>query len=236
MKIEKKYLIVIISILVVAVLATTYAFFGATIINTLINATGVTTGKVELTISDTSVNVSSLAPIYNADYKTRAYSKVFTVSNSSDSLSACAKLYLNITNISESLKDENFKYAVISSDNHISKGNFSAANTTDDLLIFQSDFIATNSSKTYTLYIWIGNDDSQNQISMLNTSLTANIVVKGTDTKASTACEFVAETAPTVSFQNNWGGSLVDSFNSVVSVADGYVVVGDSTSIDITGI
>lgn len=236
MRIEKKYLIVIISILVVAVLATTYAFFGATIINTLINTTGVTTGKVELTISDTSVDVSSLAPIYNIDYTSRAYSKAFTVTNSSDSLNACAKLYLNITNISESLKDENFKYAVVSSDNHVSKGNFSTANTTDDLLIFQSDFIATNSSKTYTLYIWIGNDDSQNQIAMLNTSLTANVVVKGTDTKESTACEFVAESAPTVSFQNNLGGSLADSLNSVVSVADGYVVVGDSTSTDITGI
>lgn len=189
MQVKKKYLLISVLILIAGVLSVTFGFFGTEVVNTLINLTSVTTGTIELTLSDEQVNATNLAPIYDQYYAVQAYTKTFTVTNTEGSINACTNIYLDISSISESLKSEYFKYKIVSSDNKSSEGNFSSASTTENMLLLASGFFTGNQTKSYTLYIWISYQEDVNQISMLGTSMSASLIVEGSDVKQKLTCE-----------------------------------------------
>ena len=192
MKIDKKYIVLAVCILIGGVLTATLAFIGPDIItNGTINKNNVVTGNLKLKITDTSVNISNMAPIRSSNYETEAFKKEFTISNAESTLNGCMKLYLNFNNISSQLKSEYLVYKVVSSTGNISEGSFK--NIADNkLLIYDSDFIETNKSITYTLYIWLRyvEDPTINLASLLGTSVNAYVSVNGSDTKESTSCTF----------------------------------------------
>ena len=192
MKIDKKYIVIAVCILIGGVLTATLAFIGPDIItNGTINPNNVVTGNLKLKITDTSVNISNMAPIRSSNYETEAFKKEFTISNAESTLNGCMKLYLNFNNISSQLKSEYLVYKVVSSTGNISEGSFK--NIADNkLLIYDSDFIETNKSITYTLYIWLRyvEDPTINLASLLGTSVNAYVSVNGSDTKESTSCTF----------------------------------------------
>ena len=192
MKIDKKYIVIAVCILIGGVLTATLAFIGPDIItNGTINPNNVVTGNLKLKITDTSVNISNMAPIRSSNYETEAFKKEFTISNAESTLNGCMKLYLNFNSISDTLKSEYLVYKVVSSTGNISEGSFKDI-VDNKLLIYDSDFIETNKSITYTLYIWLRyvEDPTINLAGLLGKSLSAFVSVNGTDTKESTSCTF----------------------------------------------
>ena len=192
MKIDKKYIVIAVCILIGGVLTATLAFIGPDIItNGTINKNNVVTGNLKLKITDTSVNINNMAPIRSSNYETEAFKKEFTISNTESTLNGCMKLYLNFNSISEQLKSEYLVYKVVSSTGNISEGSFKDI-ADNKLLIYDSDFIESSKSITYTLYIWLRyvEDSTINLASLLGTSVNAYVSVNGTDTKESTSCKF----------------------------------------------
>ena len=192
MKIDKKYIVIAVCILIGSVLTATLAFIGPDIItNGTINKNNVVTGNLKLKITDTSVNINNMAPIRSSNYETEAFKKEFTISNAESTLNGCMKLYLNFNSISDTLKSEYLVYKVVSSTGNISEGSFKDI-ADNKLLIYDSDFIESSKSITYTLYIWLRyvEDSTINLASLLGTSVNAYVSVNGTDTKESTSCKF----------------------------------------------
>ncbi|MCI7559040.1 MAG: DUF6273 domain-containing protein [Clostridium sp.] len=192
MKIDKKYIVIAVCILIGGVLTATLAFIGPDIItNGTINPNNVVTGNLKLKITDTSVNINNMAPIRSSNYETEAFKKEFTISNAESTLNGCMKLYLNFNSISDTLKSEYLVYKVVSSTGNISEGSFKDI-ADNKLLIYDSDFIESSKSITYTLYIWLRyvEDSTINLASLLGTSVNAYVSVNGTDTKESTSCKF----------------------------------------------
>ena len=192
MKIDKKYIVIAVCILIGGVLTATLAFIGPDIItNGTINPNNVVTGNLKLKITDTSVNINNMAPIRSSNYETEAFKKEFTISNAESTLNGCMKLYLNFNNISSQLKSEYLVYKVVSSTGNVSEGSFKDI-ADNKLLIYDSDFIETGKSISYTLYIWLRyvEDPTINLTSLLGTSVNAYVSVNGSDTKESTSCTF----------------------------------------------
>ena len=192
MKIDKKYIVIAVCILIGGVLTATLAFIGPDIItNGTINPNNVVTGNLKLKITDTSVNINNMAPIRSSNYETEAFKKEFTISNAESTLNGCMKLYLNFNSISSQLKSEYLVYKIVSSTGNISEGSFKDI-VDNKLLIYDSDFIETSKSITYTLYIWLRyvEDPTINLASLLGTSVKAYVSVNGSDTKESTSCKF----------------------------------------------
>ena len=215
MKIDKKYIVIAVCILIGGVLTATLAFIGPDIItNGNINPNNVVTGNLKLKITDTSVNISNMAPIRSSNYETEAFKKEFTISNAESTLNGCMKLYLNFNSISSQLKSEYLVYKVVSSTGNVSEGSFKDI-ADNKLLIYDSDFIETNKSITYTLYIWLRyvEDPTINLASLLGTSVNAYVSVNGTDTKESTSCTFDSskKISYVVTFMDKSGKNVVES-------------------------
>ena len=192
MKIDKKYIVIAVCILIGGVLTATLAFIGPDIItNGTINPNNVVTGNLKLKITDTSITLNNMAPIRSSNYETEAFKKEFTISNAESTLNGCMKLYLNFNSISEQLKSEYLVYKVVSSTGKVSEGSFKDI-ADNKLLIYDSDFIETGKSITYTLYIWLRyvEDPTINLTSLLGTSIDGYASVNGSDTKESTSCKF----------------------------------------------
>ena len=192
MKIDKKYIVIAVCILIGGVLTATLAFIGPDIItNGTINPNNVVTGNLKLKITDTSITLNNMAPIRSSVYETEAFKKEFTISSSNSTLNGCLKLYLNFNSISEQLKSEYLVYKVVSSTGNVSEGTFKDI-ADNKLLIYDSDFIETGKSISYTLYIWMRyvEDPTINLTSLLGTSIDGYVSVNGSDTKESTSCKF----------------------------------------------
>ena len=192
MKIEKKYIVIGVCMIIGALLTATLAFVGPNIITSgTINNTKVVTGNLKLNITDTSITLNNMAPIRSSVYETEAFKKEFTISSSDSTLNGCMKLYLNFNSISEQLKSEYLVYKVVSSTGNVSEGSFKDI-ADNKLLIYDSDFIETGKSISYTLYIWMRyvEDPTINLTSLLGTSIDGYVSVNGSDTKESTSCTF----------------------------------------------
>ena len=105
---KSKYLILIILILMSVTIYVTYSYFAPNIISNNVNDVNVSAGKINIRIDDEIVNMTNLAPINDSDYSVLAYHKSFRII-SDGSLNSCANLYLNINEISNSLKSKYFK-------------------------------------------------------------------------------------------------------------------------------
>jgi len=186
MKVNEKVVVIIILVLIVAVIATTWAFFGAEIIELINNPTQVTTGNVELQISDEEINVTNHSPIYDQDYKDLAYKKEFKITSLNTSLKGCAKIKLQVQMISGSLKSKYFKWKIETSTNKKAEGTFEGAQ--EEIELLTNEYFETGKEKSYTLYIWISNSEEENQIEMLGTKLEGKIKVEAIDQKDRYAC------------------------------------------------
>ena len=191
MKIKKKYLILMVITLLVSVVTLTYAYFEGTILNDLINGTTVSTGNIDVEISDNVVNADNVIPIYNGsvNYEDATFKKTFTVTNSG-TLNTCTDLYLKVNTIDEALISTDFRYMVINDDTGTTiEGNFSTASSGNDLKLGSLYFFEGETTKKYTMYIWIEYQENKDQMSMLNKSMNAILFVKANDVKTKDVCD-----------------------------------------------
>ena len=201
MKIDKKIIMPSILVLVASALVITLAYFGAEIIENGVNPTGVTTGSLDVSLSDSAVSVSNLKPIYAQYVDLMAYKKEFTITNAEDSLDSSNDIYLSINNISNELKNQYFKYKVVVGKSEKS-GDFSGAVNGERLQIYNDLAIKSNTSKTISLYIWIEYAEGVDQLDMLGTELNANLVLESTDKRIYTLYEKILADNPTIKDDN----------------------------------
>ena len=188
MKIKSSHLIIIIIALLAIGIGFSYSYFGSNVISNGVNETKVTTGKIDLEIDDYSINAEDIAPIYDEDYEMLGIHKNFVVSSTNSSINACTKIYLNISNITDNLKSEYFKYKLVY-DNHEKDGNFINANSNSKLLIDDNIFIESEKSKEFDLYIWISFQDNVDQNNLLGGSMKSNLYIEGLDVKEESICK-----------------------------------------------
>ena len=193
-RIKKKYVVLAIITLIVAVGTVSLAYFQGSVINDLINNTKVTTGNVDVKISDASINVSDIKPLYtsNSDYgyEDADFVKKFSIENDAGNLNACVKLYMKINSIDSDLANKYFRYTVVNDETGTTiSGSFNGTSSGNDLELGSLYFIESNKSKKYTMYIWIEYDSNVDQMSMLNKTLSGTLYVKATDSKTKDACD-----------------------------------------------
>ncbi len=145
------------------------------------------TGSMFVRVEDGTIENVNLVPIYDKNYKTSAYKKTFKLISGSKSLNACTSIYLNISEMSSSLKSNYFKYS-LETDDKIYNGNFSRAMSGENLILANNVFIESGTTKEYTLYIWISYDDEEDQNELLGTSVSAKIGIKSYDSESSDKC------------------------------------------------
>lgn len=241
MKIKKKYLILMVITLIVSVGTLTYAYFEGTVLNDGVNKTTVTTGSINVNISDTSVVATDVKPLSTDSddsanqfaYEQASFVKKFTVSNDADSLNVCIGLYLKINSVDSQLVSQYFRYKIVQDDTGTSiEGNFSDISTLDDKFLGSLYFFNSGESKSYTMYIWIEYDTNANQTDMLNKTMNATLYVKAVDCKLKENCD--TRTTYSINYKLNGGSGCyktsIKANSTLGSICepyrDGYNFVG----------
>lgn len=191
-RIDKKYIVIMLLVLVVGIGTITFAYFQGSVLNDLINPTGVSTGKIDVAISDSTVRVSNIGPVLtnNVNFDVVPFVKKFTVTNGTDTLNTCNELYLKISSISSGLANTYFRYAIVNDDTGGTLiGNFDGATNGTELDLGSLYFFEKGTVKNYTMYVWIEYSPDVDQTSMLNSQMKASLFVKAQDTKTKDACD-----------------------------------------------
>ncbi len=161
------YMVVAVLCLVVIVTSATYAYFKAQIKGegSGINLTGST---FTLSIDESVINTSGLAPIYDSTKDTKAQKNTFTVTMGTLGISsACYNLYLEIDSIGTNLQNKYFKYELSDGTNTYT-GNFDGRTNGSKILLSRNETLnTTNSSKTYTLKLWLSYSETEDQTFIL---------------------------------------------------------------------
>jgi len=125
-----------------------------------------------------NINVSNLGPVF--DYEKDGESTYFTISNYVNE-DIVIDANLNITNITSNLKEESFKYVIMSSYDNVNytkvkEDSFVNVNNGDTITIFNELKLSANSTISYKIILYI-DGNMLNPISMQNGSLSGVIQV-----------------------------------------------------------
>lgn len=176
---KKNIILAFLVVMLLIAFGSTFAYFVMEITGTGTNPSKVTTGSLDISLTDSSVNISDLSPIHDLDYKQYAYKKEFELVNKG-TLNGCSEIYLNITNMSEPLKSNYFKYALVT-DTENYTGNYTEIDN-NKIKLATNTMVESGKAKKYTLYSWISFDENNvNQNDLLGTSLTASLSVESKD-------------------------------------------------------
>ena len=222
-KSAKLTLLVGVLMLIVIATSTTYAYF-KTRIKSPGSKISVTGSNFSLNITDNALTASGLKPIYDRNKETQAVKKEFTISIGSDGItSACYDLYLDIESLGNNLRNKYFKYEITNGTDTYA-GNFSGRTDGSQILIMRNQNInTTNTSNSYTLYLWLAYGNSNDSQGELLTGDAASRTYKGriiakavtgscneTDTKPPvTLAEAMLRDNPTISERTSFSSTNV---------------------------
>jgi len=156
-----------------------------------------------------NINVSNLGPVF--DYEKDGESTYFTISNYVEE-DIVLDAYFNITNITSNLKEESFKYVIMSSYDNVNytkvkEDNFININTNDTIDIFNELVIPANSTISYKIIVYI-DGNMLNPVSMQNGSLSGVISVSehvyNLDTSGANAPELTDNLVPVMHNGTTW--------------------------------
>ncbi len=191
-KLKRKYIIIMVLTLIVSVATLTFAYFQGSVLNDLINPTKVSTGSIDIKISDTSVNATDVEPLFTNgnNFEKASFVKHFSVTNGTNTLNTCVELYLKVNSIDSGLANSYFRYAVVNDETGTTiTGSFDGASNGSNIDLGSLYFFEKGTIKKYTMYIWIEYDSNTNQASMLNKSMNATLFVQAQDTKTKDSCD-----------------------------------------------
>ena len=120
--------------------------------------------------SGPDINISNLAPVYNY---TDGVSTTFVMKNNSTTNNLNYEIKLDVTSISNELKNESFKYTLLKDNKVVQTGNLKNA-VNGKTLILNTGLLAKGSTSNYKLYFWI-DGNIENSSSMMNKSLVGKI-------------------------------------------------------------
>lgn len=182
---RSKYFIVFILLLLVSVISVTYSYFNISVEENNVTNIDMTTGYIDVNLTESNININYFEPIYDSTLKTKAFKKEFSISNDSE-FSGCVKLDLFITNISQELLDSTLKWKIIRDDAIEYNGSFE--NIIDSRINLDSLFLDANETRNYTLYIWLSYSSLVDQIDMLGKGLTAKVEVEAKTVNGNVNC------------------------------------------------
>ena len=186
-KIYKIYMIFGITILVIALISSTFAYY---VWNTdTTNETKIVTNVGGATVYFDGGSVIENAKIRPVESKEYGIKKEISVKSNTTGLTF--NLYLDLTTLPDGLKDSTFKFALYNGSTLKKEGNFSTnyitnntstctKNNTTHITLLNNETVST-SKVTYTLYIWIDGEAGVNPNSMMNQTFSFNIHAEGVD-------------------------------------------------------
>ena len=122
--------------------------------------------------SGPDINISNLAPVYNY---TDGVSTTFVMKNNSTTNNLNYEIKLDVTSISNELKNESFKYTLLKDNKVVQTGNLKNA-VNGKTLTLNTGLLAKGSTSNYKLYFWI-DGNIENSSNMMNKSLVGKIDV-----------------------------------------------------------
>lgn len=188
---DKSYVVVMcisVACLLVIIASITYAYFRPRIVGEGANIR-VTMGKADLDISETKITANNLVPILDSTKDTKAQKNIFTISPATGSTKEiCYTLFLVVDELGEMLKTEKYskylKYELEYTDNTGVKQTLTYDMSTYNIYVTNPDVDGkvrlplvqkqqlddTDTSREYTLRIWLSFSDTEDQTELLTTT------------------------------------------------------------------
>lgn len=189
-------LIIVVSIVIIG-LSLSYAYYINTVIETNADKQGasLTSGNLSMDFTTSQlINATSASLINDAnvlDSSNNNYT-AFSISFANDNTvsNASYNIYLTDIAMTENFKSSYVKWALYRADNTpIEEGDFSnvtldgtgtGAHNASDITLASESISSNEGTKSYKLYIWLSNDPDNNQVSLLNGSLSAKVGFRAT--------------------------------------------------------
>ena len=182
----KLFMIIGISVLLLAVIGSTLAYY--VWVTSSAQETKITTSIGSAYVyfdGGSSIENAKLRPVSD---KSKGVTKTISVKSNVSGIKW--NLYLDLVSLPDELKEESFKYALYNGSSVIKEGNFSSAsitsntsnctvNNTTHITLVNNASVST-STTTYTLYIWIDGANYENPMDMMNKSFSFKLHADGT--------------------------------------------------------
>lgn len=179
-------LIVVVSIVIIGI-SLSYAYYLNTVkeINPENQGTSITSGELTMNLaSEKYITASGASLINDADVLTQADYTSFSVTlpSDADAPNASYSLYLTDLTITDNLKSPYVKWALYNADGteKNASGDFTSATSGTNLTLKDNITITKGKTDSYRLYIWLSNDTQQNQIDLLEGSLSVKVGFRAT--------------------------------------------------------
>ena len=182
---SKIFMIFGISILVIAIIGSTFAYYVWT------------TGEEDTTKIVTSIGAATVifdggSDIENANLRPvsdKSKGIIKTISVKGDTTGLTFNMYLDLITLPDALKEESFRYALYNGETLKKEGNFSSdyltsntstctENSTTHITLLTNEAISTT-NVTYTLYIWIDGANYTNPNTMMNQTFSFKLHANG---------------------------------------------------------
>lgn len=179
-------LIIVVSIVIIGI-SLSYAYYLNEVqeINPDNQGTSITSGELTMNLtSEKYITANGASLINDADVVTKGDYTSFsvTLSSDADASSASYSLYLTELTISDNFKSEDVKWALYNADgtSELASGDFSGATSGTNLTLKDNISISKGTTNSYRLYIWLSNDPDNNQIDLLEGSLSTKVGFRAT--------------------------------------------------------
>ena len=189
-------LIIVVSIVIIG-LSLSYAYYINTIRETNADNQGasLTSGNLSMDFTTSqNIKATSASLINDADILSEENNNytAFSISFAEDNTvsEATYNIYLTDISMTENFKSSYVKWALYRADNTlVTQGDFSnvtlngtgsGTHNASDITLASESITSVEGTKSYKLYIWVSNDPDNNQISLLNGSLSAKVGFRAT--------------------------------------------------------
>ncbi len=179
---SKSYkLLIAISIIVPLLLGISYAYFLAVIKGDETNVAGTATNSFDINLitdDDGYITASNILPIESNEISTKANKGKFRVIAGANTNAVNYSISLTDLAVSSNLRNSSFKWSLecINDSTKNTSGDFSTASGSNMLLLNGLTLYPSNYDD-YIFRIWLQNDDSTDQTSMMNGTFTGKITI-----------------------------------------------------------
>ena len=222
--------VILVGVVVILASGLTYAYFDFVADSENESSMKITATDLKINLSNPTVDLSDMMPIYD-DYKdTKANTFTFTMSNTSKKLSGCVDLYLNITSITPELKNSDFKWELKNTTtNTTSSGDFTTIDESNRLLLKANENISIGATYSYTLKIWLSYDDNKDQSYVQGASMSSKIMSIAYGGACSTPVSTSYTTVGTTQFTASEDGYYrIETYNINGDYASGEIMLADN--------
>ena len=173
----------------------------------------VQSGNLSIDFSTTStISLTNTIPLSEDEYLTEGSINTFTVKNSTSStVDAYARMDITDINISENLKNYDFKWALYEGDTKLTTGSFVTLKDGGNSINIANNlsFPRNGSAKTYKLYVWL-EETAKDQSNLFNGTFSGKITVTGQSKKINTLASNILEDNSVITNSPNLSSSSTD--------------------------